>query len=281
MGAPLLVIGQSGQLASALARQATAAVTVPRSALDLSADPAVFRRTLTALIDTHQPRGVINAAAYTQVDQAEAEAAVAFRVNADAPALMAQICATMNIPLVHISTDYVFNGRQTRPWREIDPTGPLNVYGQSKLAGEQAVEAAGGRAAILRTSWVYDLEGRNFVTTMLRFAEDTAELRVVDDQIGRPTHADVLARAALAALGKSGTFHVSGTGDPVSWAGFALEVFRIIDWDILITPVPSSEYPTAATRPAFSVLDTSKFERDIAKLPDWKDTLGHAFSQTG
>jgi dTDP-4-dehydrorhamnose reductase len=281
MSAPLLVIGQTGQLARALARQVDDAITVPRATFDLSADPADCRRVLDRLIDQHRPRGIINAAAYTQVDRAESERALAFRINAETPTLIAQACARETIPFVHISTDYVFDGRHTRPWREDDPIGPRNVYGQSKLAGELGVQDAGGQAAILRTSWVYDLLGRNFVTTMLRAAEDTSELRVVDDQLGRPTHANVLATSALAALGQSGIFHVSGSGKPVSWAGFASEIFRFAEWDIRITPVPSSDYPTAATRPSFSVLDLSKYEQTIAPLPDWRETLREALNQRG
>lgn len=281
MDAPLLVIGQSGQLARALARQTTDAITVPRSLFDLSAEPDECHRALDKLIETHQPRGVINAAAYTQVDRAETERALAFRVNADAPALIAQVCAHATIPFVHISTDYVFNGRQTRPWRETDPTEPVNIYGQSKLAGEYSVRDVGGRSAILRTSWVYDLDGRNFVTTMLRLADTHNALKIVDDQVGRPTHADVLADAALAALGHDGLFHVSGTGDPVSWAEFAKTIFVLAQRDVTVVPIPSSEFPTDAARPAYSVLDTSKFERELIELPHWKETLQQAFSQTG
>lgn len=281
MTAPILVIGQSGQLARALAKRSADVITVPRSGLDLSADPDRLQTKLRVLIETHQPRGVINAAAYTQVDQAETDRDLAFRVNADAPAIIAQTCAARDISLVHISTDYVFDGHQTRPWRETDPTGPLNIYGQSKLAGEQAVLTANGRASILRTSWVYDVQGRNFVTTMLRLAESTSELRIVDDQIGRPTHADVLADAALASIGHTGLFHVSGRGDPISWAGFAREVFEIAGRDVTIIPVPSSDYPTEALRPAYSVLDITKFEREIGSLPDWRHTLRNALTQMG
>lgn len=281
MIAPILVIGQSGQLARALARQSADVITASRRDLDLSAEQSVFQSTLDALIDRHAPRGIINAAAFTQVDQAETARDLAFRINAAAPTIMAQTCAARGIPFVHISTDYVFDGTAARPWQETDPTGPLNVYGDSKLAAEEGVQAAGGTAAILRTSWVYDLDGRNFVTTMLRLAEDTAELRIVDDQIGRPTHANVLAGAALAALGQEGIFHVSGTGAPVSWAGFAAAIFKAAQFDIKIAPVPSSEYPTAATRPAYSVLDTSKFETLISALPDWQNTLKSAFIQKG
>lgn len=281
MDGPLLVIGQSGQLARALARQTTDAITVPRSLFDLSAEPDECHRALVTLIETHQPRGVINAAAYTQVDRAETERALAFRVNADAPALIAQVCARATIPFVHISTDYVFNGRQTRPWRETDPTEPVNIYGQSKLAGEHSVRDVGGRSAILRTSWVYDLDGRNFVTTMLRLADTHNALKIVDDQVGRPTHADVLAGAALAALGQDGLFHVSGTGDSVSWAEFAKTIFTLAQRAVTVVPIPSSEFPTDAVRPTYSVLDTSKFEREIVELPHWKETLQQAFSQTG
>lgn len=281
MDGPLLIIGQSGQLARALARRNKDAITVPRRLFDLTAAPEACDRVLGRLIESHKPRGVINAAAYTQVDLAETERALAFRVNADAPGLIAQACARATIPFVHISTDYVFNGHHTQPWREGDPTGPLNVYGQSKLAGEQAVRAVGARSAILRTSWVYDLDGRNFVTTMLRLADTHDALKIVDDQVGRPTHANVLADAALAALGQHGLFHVSGTGDPVSWAGFAKAVFSLAQRDVSVLPIPSSEFPTDAARPAYSVLDTSKFEREITGIPRWEETLAQAFSQTG
>jgi len=281
MNAPILVIGQSGQLARALVRRSEDAGTASRKDLDLSDLADVFKANLEALIDQHSPRGIINAAAFTHVDLAETNRDLAFRVNADAPAVIAQVCADQDIPFVHISTDYVFDGRQTRPWQETDPTGPLNVYGDSKRAGELGVQAAGGTAVILRTSWVYDLDGRNFVTTMLRLAETHDEFRIVDDQIGRPTHADVLAEAALAALGHHGIFHVSGTGDAVSWADFAKAIFDIADQDVTVTPIPSSEYPTAASRPPYSVLDTSKFETKISALPDWRVTLRDAFTQTG
>lgn len=280
MSSPILVIGQSGQLARALARRSDDVVTASRKDLDLS-DPAdVFKANLETLFKQHAPCGVINAAALTHVDLAETNRDLAFRVNADAPAVIAQVCAAHDIPFAHISTDYVFDGQQTRPWQETDPTYPLNVYGDSKRAGELGVQAAGGTAAILRTSWVYDLDGRNFVTTMLRLAETHDELRVVDDQIGRPTHADVLAESALAALGQNGIFHVSGTGDAVSWADFAKAIFDVAGQDVTVTPIPSSEYPTAAARPLYSVLDTSKFETEVSALPDWRETLRNAFIQT-
>jgi dTDP-4-dehydrorhamnose reductase len=281
MSSPILVIGQSGQLARALARRSEDVVTVPRKDLDLSAPADVLTANLEALIKQHAACGVINAAAFTHVDLAETNRDLAFRVNADAPAVIAQVCAAHDIPFVHISTDYVFDGTAARPWQETDPTDPLNIYGDSKFAGEQGVQAEGGTAAILRTSWVYDLDGRNFVTTMLSLAETHDELRIVDDQIGRPTHADVLAEAAFAALGQNGIFHVSGTGEPVSWADFAKAIFDIAGQNVTVTPIPSSEYPTAAARPTYSVLDTSKFETRVSALPDWRVTLRDAFTQTG
>lgn len=270
---PVLVIGQSGQLARALMRQGTPVVTTNRRQLDLALDPREFRSNLKDLIKIHRPCGIINAAAYTQVDTAETDRRLAFQINADAPTTIADLCTAFALPFVHISTDYVFNGAQSRPWRETDHPDPINVYGESKLAGEQRIQDIGGVAAILRTSWVYDTEGQNFLTTMLRLAQTHSELRIVDNQIGRPTHADVLAKAALDALGHNGLYHVSGTGDPVSWAGFAAAIFTAATQDISVVPISSSDYPTAAKRPAYSVLDTSKFEANISALPDWRDSL--------
>lgn len=280
MTAPLLVIGQTGQLARALARLEPNAIALSRETLDLS-DSASITRTLGNLLDKTTVRAVINAAAYTQVDQAESDTALADSINGTAPEMIARICDQHSVPFVHVSTDYVFDGTNTRPYREDDPTNPINSYGESKLGGERGILNAAEDAAILRTSWVYDLQGKNFVTTMLRLAEDRDELRIVCDQVGRPTHADVLAKACIDAIGHEGIFHVSGTGGPVSWAGFAKDIFEAAGKTINVVPIPSSDYPTPAKRPAYSVLDTSKFEREIGPLPDWRDTLRDSFSRTG
>lgn len=277
MTAPLLIIGQSGQLARALRRKQADSILLGRDRLDLSWDENQLTGAFSAILEEHPVSGVINAAAYTQVDKAETEGELAFAVNGTAPGVLAKICADHSLPFVHISTDYVFNGNRRTPWTESDPTDPINLYGQSKLSGEQAVLQAGGQAAILRTSWVYDLEGKNFATTMLRLAKDRDQVSVVDDQIGRPTHADDLADSALAAIGHQGLFHVSGTGKPVSWAGFASAIFEAANLDMDVRPIPSSDYPTPATRPAWSVLDTSRFEAKIAPLRNWEDALKAAF----
>lgn len=277
MTAPLLVIGQTGQLARAIARLDHQTICLPRDQMDLSWEDARLRDAFTNALNTYHPHGVINAAAYTQVDKAETDATLAFAVNGTAPGHLAQICASQNLPFVHISTDYVFNGQNDRPWREGDDTDPLNVYGDSKLAGEKAVLDTNATAAILRTSWVYDLQGRNFATTMLRLAEERDHLTIVDDQLGRPTHADDLAAAALSALGHKGIFHVSGTGEPVSWAGFAKAIFDEAQLCVEVEPIPTSAFPTPAKRPAWSVLDTSRFEQTVAPLRDWRTALKMAF----
>ncbi|MCL4131970.1 UNVERIFIED_CONTAM: hypothetical protein GTU68_065531 [Idotea baltica] len=209
-----------------LQRQADV-VALGRDVADLT-DPAAC----VAAIKVHAPKAVINAAAYTAVDRAEEEEALALAINADAPIAIAQTCAALDIPFITISTDYVFNGEGRDPWQPKDATGPLGVYGRSKLMGEDGVRAAGGRFAILRTSWVFSAHGHNFVKTMLRLGSERDCLTIVGDQIGGPTAAADIATACLTiadALGQdesaSGTYHFSGAPD-VSWADFAGEIFR-------------------------------------------------------
>ena len=185
----LLVFGQTGQVAQALASLAPEAVFLSRTQADLS-DPEAC----AAAIRAHAPQAVINAAAWTAVDRAEAEEAAAHVVNAEAPGAMARACADLAIPFLHVSTDYVFDGSGDSPWQPGDATGPINAYGRSKLAGEEAIRAAGGPHAILRTSWVFSAEGANFVKTMLRLSETRDALGVVGDQIGGPTPASAIAR---------------------------------------------------------------------------------------
>ncbi|MGB6230501.1 MAG: dTDP-4-dehydrorhamnose reductase, partial [Litorimonas sp.] len=212
--------------------------------------------------------------------------AEAHAINAEGPAKLGAACKAVGARLVHISTDYVFDGQGTEPYRTDMAVDPVNVYGRTKLAGEQAVRAAmldasRPRWAILRTSWVYDGANKNFLTTMLRLSETRDALSVVDDQVGRPTSTVDLARAALRALegvrddpSLSGIYHVSNSGDPVSWAGFAREIFARAGRDVAVTPVPSTEYPTPAVRPAYSVMDVERFERSFGlDLPDWREAL--------
>jgi len=278
----LLVFGKTGQVAREL--QALAAVTaLGRDAADLT-DPDAC----AAAIREAKPAAVINAAAYTAVDQAEAEEDVATVINGDAPGAMARACADLGIPLVHISTDYVFDGSGDAPWPVDAPTGPLGAYGRSKLKGEDAVRAAGGPHAILRTSWVVSAHGKNFVKTMLRLGAERDKLTIVADQIGGPTAAGDIAAACLGIAAqlcddraKSGTYHFSGAPD-VSWADFAREIFAQTGLTCSVENIPTSDFPTPARRPANSRLDCSTTEAvfGIAR-PDWRDSLARILSDLG
>ena len=268
----LLVFGRTGQVARALARLAPGATYLGRAEADLT-DPAAC----AAAIHAHRPAGVINAAAYTAVDAAEDDADTARLVNAAAPGAMAAACAALGVPMVHISTDYVFDGSGSAPWRPGDTTGPLGVYGATKLEGEAAVRASGAVHAILRTSWVFSGDGANFLTTMLRLGAARDSLTVVADQIGGPTPAADIAAACLtivAALraqpARSGTYHFSGAPD-TSWAGFARAIMAAAALPCTVTDIPSSGYPTRAARPANSRLDcTSLTETFGIARPDWR-----------
>jgi dTDP-4-dehydrorhamnose reductase len=228
---------------------------------------------------------VINAAAYTAVDRAEEDAAVAQTVNADAPGAMARACAQLGIPFLHVSTDYVFDGSGTAPWQVTDPIAPLGVYGRTKAAGEEAVRAAGGAHAILRTSWVFSAHGANFVKTMLRLSETRDALNVVNDQIGGPTPAGGIADALLAmaramVAGQSGgTFHYAGVPS-VSWEGFAREIFAAAGRTVDVTGIPTTDYPTPAKRPLNSRLDCSLLDTEFnITPPDWKADLANIVSE--
>jgi dTDP-4-dehydrorhamnose reductase len=264
----LLIIGQHGQLAHALAERCLnadiKAIRLGRPALDLAGSQKIL-----PVLSSHPADIIINTAAYTAVDKAESEPELAHRINADGAEAVAAAAETLGVPLIHISTDYVFDGRKPEPYIETDPVCPINVYGESKLAGEDAVRAASSRHAILRTSWVFSPFGPNFVKTMIRLAQKQDEIRVVSDQIGSPTSALDLADAILllaARLARSerggfGTFHVVGSGT-TSWAGLADCVFdacrRHNHPTARVVPIGSDAFPTAAARPANSRLDCSK-----------------------
>src|SRR5688572_2772186 len=233
-----------------------------------------------ALVREHRPGLVLNAVAHTAVDRAEDEPALSQRVNAEAVGELAEACKRVDATLVHYSTDYVFEGRLRRPIREDDPTGPVSVYGQTKLAGEEAIRASGVRHRILRTAWVYGARGQNFLRTALRLAVERDELRIVNDQVGSPTPARWLASATALALARrpeaEGTWHLVAGGE-CSWHEFAMAIYgeALVAGVIARAPkligIPSSEYPTKAKRPAYSRLDTSKFEQDFGlALPDWR-----------
>lgn len=271
----LLVFGQSGQVAQELARrlpQGISARFLGRDQADLS-DPAACA---AAIGDCD---AVINATAYTAVDKAETDEAAALAVNATAPAAMAARCAALDIPFLHLSTDYVFDGAGTLPFAPNHPTGPQNAYGRTKLAGEQGIRAAGECHLILRTSWVVSAHGSNFVKTMLLLGGTRDSLTVVADQIGGPTPAADIADALLVAAramtqgAKGGTHHFAGAPD-VPWSGFARAIMVQAGLACQITDIPSSAYPTPAARPPNSRLDCSTFEAEFGmKRPDWRRGL--------
>ncbi|MBL4929611.1 dTDP-4-dehydrorhamnose reductase [Fuscibacter oryzae] len=273
----LLVFGQTGQVAQELQRRLPAGVAarfLSRAEADL-ADPAAC----AAAVAGAEVDAVINAAAWTAVDKAEAEEAAATVVNGDAPAAMARAAAARGLPFLHISTDYVFDGQGKAAFRPDDPVAPLGAYGRSKLLGEQGVRAAGGNSLILRTSWVFSAHGANFVKTMLRLGAEREELRVVADQIGGPTPADAIADALLVAAramvggATGGTHHFSGAPD-CSWADFARAIMAEAGLAARITDIPTSAYPTPATRPPNSRMDCSALKTafGIAR-PDWRAAL--------
>ncbi|GGF46265.1 dTDP-4-dehydrorhamnose reductase [Mameliella alba] len=270
----ILVFGRTGQVATELQRLGDV-TALGRDQADL-ADPGACAEA----IRTRQPRVVINAAAYTAVDRAEDEEPLATTINGASPAAMARACAAIGTPLVHISTDYVFDGSGTRPWSPDDPTRPINAYGRSKLAGETGIRAAGGSHAILRTSWVFSAHGNNFVKTMLRLGKDCDRLSIVADQVGGPTSAAAIARVCLTVAealclhpDRTGTYHLSG-GPDVSWADFARAVFARTGRTPEVADIPSSAYPTPAARPHNSRLDNTALTRAFnLGRPDWQADL--------
>jgi dTDP-4-dehydrorhamnose reductase len=278
----VLVFGKDGQVGRALlagaARFPGTLVGVGRAECDLADVHAI-----AATVERVHPDAIVNAAAYTAVDRAESEAEVCFAINAAAPAAMAKEAARRGIPLIHYSTDYVFDGARQGPYVEEDATGPLNVYGASKLRGEEAIAASGARFAVLRTSWVYGNDGSNFLNTIVRLGASRPELRVVDDQHGSPTSAPAIAQATLRILRggaefPSGVYHMTAGGD-TTWAGFAAEIFvRLADGggpQPRVMPIPTEAYPTPAKRPKNSVLSNAKFERTFGfGLPEWREQLG-------
>lgn len=268
----ILVFGRTGQVATELQRQASV-TALGRDTADLS-DPEAC----SAAIEAHAPAVVINAAAWTAVDAAEAQESDAMRINAKAPGAMAQACCALEIPFLHISTDYVFEGSGTQAWRETDPVAPKNAYGRTKLVGEHQIAEAGGHWAILRTSWIFSAHGGNFVKTMLRLSESRDRLSIVADQVGCPTPAADIA-ATLLRMGRAmtkgqggGLYHYGGQ-PPVSWADFARAIFANAGKTVTVEDIPTSAYPTPAERPRNSRLDCAKLTRDFGiEPPDW--TIG-------
>ena len=280
----MLVFGQSGQLARELARIAPPGTRfLGRAEADLATPGAA-----AAAIMAARPGAVINAAAWTAVDAAEANEAAAMRINAEAVGEMARACAGLHVPLVQLSTDYVFDGAGDAPFAPDAATAPLSAYGRSKLAGEQAVRAAGGAHAILRTSWVFSAHGSNFVRSTLRLSETRTRIGVVADQIGGPTPAASLARAVLtiaAALrqtpAQSGSYHFAGAPD-ISWADFAEAIFAASGRAVVVERIGSAAYAARARRPANSRLDCRSTERVFGLArPNWRAGLLDVLNELG
>lgn len=273
----IILFGSSGQVAEEVIRRAPDDVVIKslsREDADFSSPDAVQRIALSVEADAF-----INAVAYTAVDDAENDEHIANAINNISVAKLAEAASTRSIPLVHISTDYVFDGSGTTPRASTAPTGPLNVYGRTKLAGEMALVASGAKYIILRTSWVFSAFGNNFVKTMVRVGQDRSTLNVVSDQIGGPTPAAAIADAAIKAAVyltegfPSGTYHFSGTPD-VSWADFAREVFFQSNMDVDVLDIPTSSYPTPAKRPLNSRLNCRATKDDLGiDRPMWKTHL--------
>ncbi|MNF57831.1 dTDP-4-dehydrorhamnose reductase [compost metagenome] len=279
----ILLLGEHGQVSRELQlslRGLGELIVRGRDRLDLG-QPQQIRQQLREL----QPELVINAAAHTAVDLAESEPERAFAINATAPGILAEEAAALGAPLIHYSTDYVFDGTKTAPYTEEDAPNPLSVYGRSKLAGEQAIQAVGGAHLILRTSWVYSLHGKNFLLTMQRLLQERASLNVVDDQIGAPTWAGSIARTTSQLVehwragqgGPWGLYHLSAQGE-TSWFGFASAIAEQLRAQgkatATLQPIPSSAYPTPARRPLNSRLDCTRLQGDWhVQLSDWHSAL--------
>jgi dTDP-4-dehydrorhamnose reductase len=285
----VLINGRHGQVSHELQRRLGAVgelIVLGRDQLDL-AQPDQIRRQVQNI----RPDLIINAAAHTAVDLAESEPQAAFAINAVAPGILAEEALALDIPLIHYSTDYVFDGRKTGPYTEDDTPNPLGVYGKSKLAGEQAIRDVQGKHLILRTSWVYSTHGRNFLLTMQRLLQEKPELRVVADQIGAPTWAGTIANSTLALIERWqanevadwGTYHLTAQGE-TSWLGFAQAIGEALRQQgkpcAKLIAIPSSDYPTPAARPLNSRLDCSRLQRDWGvSQPDWQTALRECLTE--
>jgi dTDP-4-dehydrorhamnose reductase len=283
----ILITGKNGQVGrefSHLYESRADVVSVGREECDLSSEQSI-----RDLVRQVKPTVIVNAAAYTAVDQAEKERDLCFAINASAPQVLAQEAARLDALLIHYSTDYVFNGEKIEPYLESDPIGPLGAYGASKAAGEAAIAAAASRYLVLRTSWVYSAHGKNFLRTMLRLGAERSELRVVDDQMGAPTSAPAIVAATARLVEQyatsgahlpAGIYHMTAGGS-TSWCGFARAIFAagVLSAQPRVQAIATSDYPTPAKRPANSVLDNEKFARIFGfRLPSWKHQLEEVLS---
>jgi len=291
----ILLTGMNGQVGWELQRTLPTlgeVIALDRRGLDL-ADPDSIRR----IVRDHKPNLIVNAAAYTAVDKAEEESDLAMAINGRAPGILAEEAKRLGAALVHYSTDYIFDGNKTTPYTEDDTPKPLNVYGKTKLAGEQAIHAVGAPYLIFRTSWVYGARGKNFLLTILRLARERDELKIVDDQIGSPTWCRLIAQMTahvlthvcchgMALRDFSGIYHFTATGK-TSWFEFAS---LILEWAKMkpdykiksLRRITTGEYPTAAARPLYSAMSNNKIaEKFSLNIPTWQHMLGLCMAETG
>lgn len=271
----LLILGANGQVGYELAEICENSIALTREDVDFSMPGKI-----TEAVDQYQPDIVINAVAYTAVDKAESEPSLAMQINAVAVQELARACSKHGAWCVHYSTDYVFDGTATEAYKETDAVSPLGIYGQTKLAGERFLQEETEKHVILRTSWVYSWRGGNFVNTMLRLAGERDELSIVNDQQGSPTYAVDIAQVTASILEKlgsdnnlSGIYHLTGSQN-TNWYDFARTIFELSEKSIKVNPIPTSEFPTAAKRPEYSILDNSKLEnRFKVAMPGFRQSL--------
>lgn len=273
----ILVTGANGQLGMELQQLAKAYplfefIFTTREEMPLDNADAI-----STFIAKHQPQYFVNCAAHTAVDKAESEKELAYQINAEAPGIIAKACKENNVQLIHISTDYVFNGTGTAPYKESDATDPVNLYGDSKLHGEIKVKEFNPEAIIIRTAWVYSEFGKNFVKTMLRLMSDKDEINVVGDQSGTPTYAADLAETILQIISSQqwtpGIYHFSNEGN-ITWYDFAVAIKDLSGSSCKVNPISASQYPTPAKRPGYSVLDKTKIKETFGiTIPQWRDSL--------
>jgi len=285
----ILLLGKNGQVGFELQR--TLALLGKLTALGRQELDLTDLKAVSQTISTIKPDIIVNAAAYTAVDQAEEEPELAMAVNGTAPGILAEETKKINALLVHYSTDYIFDGKKNIPYTEVDEPNPINIYGKTKLAGEKAIQETGADHLILRTSWVYGLRGRNFLKTILRLAAEKEELSIVDDQLGSPTWCRMIAEATALLLAmyssktetKSGIFNLCSS-DLTSWYGFARAILDNSGnqnlQSTVVKPIPSAQYKTRAARPSYSVLDNRKIKEEFnLALPSWQESLKLALEQ--
>jgi dTDP-4-dehydrorhamnose reductase len=277
----ILITGSNGQLGSEIRKLSSSFPQLVLSYTDVDELDISNYQSLETFIKANSIEMLINCGAYTNVDKAESDVVTAYKVNAEAPKFMAELSKKYQFPIIHVSTDYVFDGKSESPYRETDPVGPVTQYGKSKLAGEQYLIDS-YKTVIIRTSWLYSTFGHNFVKTIIRLSNEKSELKVVNDQFGSPTYAEDLAKTILALAHLyytsessfiAGIYHYSNEGE-CSWYEFAKEILSMNRSDCKIIPVTSAEFPSAAKRPSYSLMDKTKIKTTFGiEIPHWKESL--------